>query len=242
MNKKLITLYSFLSNRTPQAIKQILKFFRFQVLVSIFIDKHDAGLAFQAEWVKEFKDKKHVVLEYWERYRFLNEIKTIVDIHEDTKILDVGCGISTVLHFLNGKRYGIDPLAESYKSLYKFPEDIQIQKAEGENIPFADNYFDIVFCSNVIDHVSDPQKVIDNVFRVLNTDGYFVLTVELFNEHTSRGPTHPHSLTKVNIVNLFGNKFKIVFERESPWIGMRNYLNKKKKYLNNELIIVLQKL
>jgi len=199
-------------------------------------------LAFQTEWVKEFKDKKHVVLEYWEQYRYLNEIKKIVDIHEDTKILDVGCGISTVLHFLNGKRYGIDPLAESYKNLYKYPEDIHIQKAEGEKIPFIDKYFDIVFCSNVIDHVSDPQKVVDNISRVLNKNGYFVLTVELFDEQTQRGPTHPHSLTKTNIINLFSDRFKIVFERESPWIGMRNYLNNKKSNTNNELILVLQKL
>ena len=50
--------------------------------------------------------------------------------------------VKIVLHFLNGKRYGIDPLAESYKNLYKYPEDIHIQKAEGEYIPFLDEFFD----------------------------------------------------------------------------------------------------
>jgi len=242
MKKMLFTLYTFLLDRTPASIKLILKFFRFHRLVPISWDKQAVELSFQAIWVTEFKDKKHEVLEYWERYRYLNEIKTIVKIHEDTKILDVGCGISTVLHFLNGKKYGIDPLAESYKNLYKYPGDIHIQKAESEDIPFMNEFFDIVFCSNVLDHVTDPHKAIDNILRVLKKNGYFVLTVEIFKEQTQRDPAHPHSLTKTDVVNLVGNRFQILFERESPWIGLKHYVNGRRDNANNELIILLQKI
>lgn len=242
MKKMLFTWYRFFANRTPVPIKLILKFFGFHRFFSILTDKYTVELLFQTGWATEFKDKKHKVLEYWEKFRYLNVIKTIVEIHEDTKILDVGCGISTVLHFVNGKKYGIDPLAESYKSLYKYPGDIHIQKAEGEDIPFIEEFFDIVFCSNVIDHVSDPQKVIDNILRVLKKNGYFVLTVELFRKQNQRDLAHPRCLTKADIVKLLSNRFQRVFEKESPWIGLQRYVNGKEYNVNNELIIILQKI
>ncbi len=204
-------------------------------------NKYIAELAFQIEWAREFKKNKHKVQEYWQKYRYLNKIKTVCKIQKNTKILDVGCGISTVLHFIDGEKYGIDPLADVYKKLYKYPKEIHVQKAFGENIPFPDEYFDIVFCSNVIDHVTDPVKTIDEIKRVLKTSGYFVLTVEIFREKVKRNPAHPHCFTKKDIYSLLKSKFKIKFEEESPWIGLKNYTNNCTKFYNKELIIVLQK-
>ena len=157
------------------------------------------------------------------------------------KILDVGCGISTVLHFINGDRYGIDPLADEYKKLYSYPEEIIIQKGHGEDIPFLDNYFHIVFCSNVLDHVSDPEKTCDEIYRVLKQDVFFILTIEIFKDKTIRDPAHPHSLTKGDIHSLLKDKFEILLEKESPWIGLRNYINGSRKSRNNELIVITKK-
>ena len=242
MKQILFPLYEILVNRTPARIKSILKFLGIHKLNFLLMDKHTAELAFQRMWAVEFRNNKNQVLEYWEKYRYLNEIKTIVGICDGSKILDVGCGISTVLHFVKGKKYGIDPLAESYKEIYIYPEDICISKGEGENIPFTDTYFDIIFCSNVLDHVRDPQKTIDNILKVLRKDGFLVLTVEIFKEKIGRNAAHPHSLTKTNVVRFLGNRFKVVFEKESPWIGLRKYVIGKRSSLHNELILVLQKL
>ena len=235
----------FLKNKTPVPIKSILKFFKLHKLISPlynkYIHKYTAELEFQTQWAKEFKSNKNKVFEFWEEYRFLKEINKIIDIRESTRILDVGCGISTVLHFLKGQRCGIDPLAEEYKKLYTYPNDITILKGKGENIPFPDEYFDVVFCSNVLDHVSDPQKTIDNIFRVLKKNGFFILTVTIIERKIERDAAHPHSLTKPDIENLLGSKFKKVFEGESPWIGERRYARGERSNLDNELILLLQK-
>jgi hypothetical protein len=84
--------------------------------------------------------------------------------------------------------------------------------------------------------------VIDNIVRVLKKNGYFVLTFELFEEQTQRDSAHPHSLNKTDIVKLMDNRFQIIFEKESPWIGLRKYVNGNKNNVNNELIMVLQKI
>lgn len=55
-----------------------------------------------------------------------------------------------------------------------------ILRGVGENIPFPDEFFDAVFCSNALDHVEDPKKTVEEIHRVLKKGGYFILTVEIF--------------------------------------------------------------
>jgi len=225
----------------PKPVKSILKSLGFYRLIHLFADKYAAELIFQREWAEEFKDNKVQVLEYWKKYRYLEDIKTLCNIKNETKILDVGCGISTVLHFIEGEKHGIDPLADEYKKLYTYPAGINIQKSFGENIPFPEQYFDVVFCSNVLDHVTTPQKTIDEIYRVSKPTGYFVLTVEIFEEKINRDPAHPYCLTKKDIHSLLAAGFNIIFEKESPWTGLRNYVNGLKGGHNKELIMVCEK-
>ncbi len=238
-----ISIINKLLKVIPAPIKTTLKTLRFDKLLHIMYNKYDAELSFQKEWVKEFKDNKTKVLEYWKKYRYLDDIIKICNISENAKILDVGCGISTVLHYIPGKeKIGIDPLADEYLKLYKYPNDIKIVKGFGEDIPFSNEYFDVVFCSNVLDHVTDPNKTINEIYRILKVGGYFVLTVEIFQKRVKRNHAHPYSFTKNDIYTLFKDKkFKKIFEKESPFIGLRAYVNGLKEYRNKELIMILKK-
>ena len=40
-----------------------------------------------------------------------------------------------------------------------------------ESIPYPDNYFDYIICSHVLGHVSNEQKAIEEIYRVLNQFG-----------------------------------------------------------------------
>ena len=238
--------------KNPKIIRQLLNFVSTNInflstnrLFSYFWNKHNNELAFQIEWERLFKDNKSKVLEYWRNYRYLDYINKICEIRDDSRILDVGCGISTVLHFVNGVRYGIDPLADEYKLIYPYPEGINIQKGFAEKIPFSDGYFDVVFSSNVLDHVTDPRKACDEIHRVLKLGCFFVLTVEIFEEKIDRDPSHPHCLTKNDVHLLLDGKYSIIFEKESPWIGTTSYVLGSKKYYmkyhNKELILISKK-
>ncbi len=206
-----------------------------------FLDKYSLELDFQKKWVREFENNISKVLEYWRKYRCLDKINKICDINSNKVILDVGCGISTVLHYIKGERHGIDPLADQYKELYCYPDAIDIRKGLGEEIPFPDKYFDIVFCSNVLDHVTDPEKTIKEIHRVLRRNGNFILTVIIFKEKKDRKMAHPHSLRKQDVYLLMENKFKPIFEKEQPWIGLRRYINGLNESLNKELVMILKK-
>jgi SAM-dependent methyltransferase len=195
------------------------------------------------EWVRLYSEPKikAKVFEYWVKYRHLQDILNLVGLDETSRLLDVGCGISSVLHYLPGRRYGIDPLADRYKTIYDYPKDIDVRRAYGESIPFESDAFDIVFCSNCIDHTSDAKQTITEIKRVLKPTGYFVLTCEVFEKDLGkRNDAHPYSMTLEKLTKLVSD-FPVVAHWDSPWIGLRNYVKGEPASDQLEHIFLLRK-
>jgi SAM-dependent methyltransferase len=51
-----------------------------------------------------------------------------------------------------------------------------------EEIPYRDNYFDLVVMINVLDHVRDAGVSMDNAIRILRPGGFLILGQDLTNE------------------------------------------------------------
>jgi SAM-dependent methyltransferase len=52
------------------------------------------------------------------------------------------------------------------------------------SVPLKDNQYDLVICTQVLEHVEDPTAVLQEVFRVLRENGQLLLTAPLyFEEH-----------------------------------------------------------
>lgn len=233
--------YAFVSKVAQLIPEPIIRSCRLYKLAGLILNKEEEGLVFWELFAKKFEQNKQKLLEYWEKYRYFADIQEICKINEDSEVLDVGCGICTILHYVKGKKFGIDPLADELSKIYTYPKDINIRKGFGENIPFPNQHFDVVFCSNALDHTEEPPKTVAEIHRVLKPHGYFVLTIELFQESISRDPAHPHSLGKKDVYSILEGKFDAVFEKESPWIGLRGYFSGSTESHNKELIMVLQK-
>lgn len=74
------------------------------------------------------------------------------------KILDVGCDKAFLKNLLHGIDYtGIDIVGNP---------DIQINLEEINIFPFADNYFDCVICSDVLEHLDNLHHVFGELIRV----------------------------------------------------------------------------
>lgn len=48
------------------------------------------------------------------------------------------------------------------------------------SIPVADNRYDFILCSQVLEHVPEPEKVLEELYRVLKPGGELFLSVPLF--------------------------------------------------------------
>jgi len=225
----------------PAPIKTLLRSLGLRDRLLGLLHKETVELAFQERWAREFSEGKEKAREYWRTFRFLDEITALCRLGPEKAVLDVGCGISTVLHFVPGKRHGIDPLAEEYRRLYRYPDGIEVERAPGEEIPFPDGRFDVVFCSNVLDHVADPGKTLAEIDRVLKHEGFLALTVEVFDESRERDPAHPHSFTLDDLTGLLSGRFATLMARTSRCTGLRAYVVGIAKEPHTEAVIVARK-
>lgn len=100
--------------------------------------------------------------------------------HAPVMILDVGSGALSWIKGILGTKGVIiacDPLADEYAKIFDYDahgQDAPV-KAFGEALPFDDNSFDIVHCSNALDHTQDPRKAILEMERVCRPGGMILI-------------------------------------------------------------------
>lgn len=96
------------------------------------------------------------------------------------KLLDIGCSYGYYTRFYLNKCkevYGIDPNEDLIKIAKKRYPRIKFKIGDAEKIPFKDDYFDVILLSDVLEHVNDEEKAINEVYRVLKNNGVIIITV-----------------------------------------------------------------
>lgn len=125
-------------------------------------------------------------------YKYL--LKLVVD-EKPEKILDLGCGtaylLSEIKKQIDCDACGLDISKEMLKAAKNNLEDCQYKLGDSENIPWDDDSFDLVLCSASFHHYPNPEKVLNEIRRVLKNNGILVLG----------DPTMPPVLRQ--IMNLF---------------------------------------
>lgn len=121
---------------------------------------------------------------YWHTRRFQEVLKVIKPINGP--VLDIGCHGGTftekILTKIKSKKiYGID-VSITAISLIKerIPFGI-FQVTDASNLPFQDNFFKVVFCLEVLEHVDYPIKVLSEVRRVLTKTGHCFILIPTNN-------------------------------------------------------------
>jgi len=86
------------------------------------------------------------------------------------RVLDIGCGWQPYRGLLACDRYlGLEVSADVHP-------DVQ---GSASQVPFRDGIFDGIVCTEVIEHMPDPQAVFDEIGRVLKRNGVAYLTAPM---------------------------------------------------------------
>ncbi|MEN3013172.1 MAG: methyltransferase domain-containing protein [Endomicrobiia bacterium] len=127
--------------------------------------------------VPEYRHKIWFIRKY-----FLDRIKVslrIADIKDKEVILDVGCGEAVLLKEINKMKKNIDyfgvDINENIRSLSLYYRG-EFRVCNIQNgLPFQNECFDVVFALDVLEHINNIEKVLKEVFRVLKSQGRFVV-------------------------------------------------------------------
>ena len=120
----------------------------------------------------------------------------LLKIDKNLKILDAGAGESQYKKFCAHLQYTSQDIAiydgagnrEGIQKGKRNYSDLDII-SDIYNIPVENSTFDVVLCTEVIEHLPDPIKVFSELNRVLKKDGILILTAP-FNSLTHYAPYH----------------------------------------------------
>jgi ubiquinone/menaquinone biosynthesis C-methylase UbiE len=107
------------------------------------------------------------------------------------RILDIGCGsgrhLAEVLTIGDTTVFGADILLEDMNEakdrldflgkIGEYRGVCQLLCADITRLPFADNFFDLVICSEVLEHIPDDRKAVSELVRVLKPGKILVVSV-----------------------------------------------------------------
>jgi SAM-dependent methyltransferase len=109
------------------------------------------------------------------------EIMDKLDMKKFNRVLDVGCGIGQGVAIMRNEgieAYGID-ISEKIKPFWEMGNISQFcQVACADKIPFPDDHFDLVICTEVMEHI--PEDAVRNVLNEIKRVGKkFFLTIAM---------------------------------------------------------------
>lgn len=92
------------------------------------------------------------------------------------KVLEIGCGSGRFLDYISASNYyGLD-IYDSVERVIGNRGGIGIH-GTCEAIPADDNVFDVCICCEVLEHVENPVKCLEEMFRVLKNHGLLIISV-----------------------------------------------------------------
>jgi len=129
---------------------------------------YDTGWRGELERGKEQRGNLQINLDFLARENLLKP---------GDKILEIGCGIGTVVHTLGEQGYDaigtdISQIAIEY-GLEKYAP-IRLEVPPAEELRFEDASFDVVLSFDLFEHIAQVERHVSEVARVLKSEGYYL--------------------------------------------------------------------
>ena len=135
-----------------------------------------------------------------------DEALALLDIREDDRVLDVGCGTGFATRGIlehtrnvHGLDQSVHQLEKAWAKLGKH-DPVSFYRGDAERLPFADDTFDVVWSSGSIEYWPNPVATLRDMRRVVKPGGQ-VLVV---------GPNNPKS----SVMQRVADAIMLFYDRE----------------------------
>lgn len=136
------------------------------------------------------------------------------------RILDIGCGDGVLLSFIkNAKLYGVD-LDQTSLDFAATKVNAKFIQAPATKLPFKNNCFDVVLAAEIIEHLTQPKKLIQEVKRVLKPGGYLIITTPVKQSGKLTDQLHVQEFSATELTKLLQTYFQSVtiFQSHPLWL------------------------
>lgn len=125
-------------------------------------------------WRKELKIGKEERGNLQSNLEFLDQADVL---KSNNKVLEIGCGIGSVVFKLSEQGYeviGTDISREAIAYGQKKYGDIHLEVQAAETLPYGDESFDVVLSFDLFEHVAATDMHLSEVRRVLRPGGHYL--------------------------------------------------------------------
>jgi len=127
-------------------------------------------------------------------FTYINILKILDESLENMKknqqILDIGCGVGTLSLYCASKGLkvtGLDISKTAISKALKTAEKFGLNNLtkfivkDVESLNFRRNKYDLIICSEIIEHLEEDSKLIKRIFGMLKNNGKIIITVPSIN-------------------------------------------------------------
>lgn len=147
------------------------------------------------------------------------------------KLLEVGSGFGGFVSYASQcglKPYGIEVLEERVSISRELlrrdgVDNVSIAQGVGERLPYPDNFFDFIYSSNVLEHVTSPEAVISESIRVLKPGGYLQFVIPNYG---SWWEGHYGILWLPNLPKPLAKLYVRLYGRDSHYVDTLRLINR----------------
>lgn len=165
-----------------------------------------------------FNNKRYVEQRYLDNLIYnMERLNTILGfLPKDGKLLEIGTADGTTIKYYKqkflGKTYGIDVSKKVLKKAAKYLDEVKVCDLNKDKIPYNNNSFNIVICSEVIEHIYDTDRLLQEIKRILKKDGVLIISTpnlaSLLNRIFILFGFQPLGTDVSTIRSDYGNKFR----------------------------------
>lgn len=151
-------------------------------------------------------------------------IRNIAEKYQAIKVVDIACGHGEFICKLNDvgiNAEGVDVSTSRIKYLEK--KGIKVTLGMAENTGLADKTYDVVTCFECLEHVVNPISVVNEIYRILNKGGVFIISVPY--KRRLDCSTHVRIIDESYISQLLYEHFEITNMILIPYIYGNEYNN-----------------
>lgn len=105
----------------------------------------------------------------------------VINLNSNRKVLDLGCGQGHITNKIKEvyptfELYGLDYSISAIDFANTKYKGIDFIVANAFYPPYEDEFFDIIICNNLWEHVPDPLSLLKSISRILKTNGLIIIS------------------------------------------------------------------